>query len=275
MASLKANTSGQNLTFVMVNATTGAGSSAASVSGYVTKDGGSQSAAGGTVTSLGNGQFNYAPTQAETNATDVGFLFTASGYIPCNLDFHTDIVSSAGYVRTDIASVNAIGSSLVTAVNAILGTSLALSFDSGGYPWADVVSVNGVSASAVTTVKAVLGTSVAVPFDSGGLLNADVQSVAASSVAAANVSKTNQAIGRGQVGSGATTTSVTTQSFSFGVGSAGQFIGRTIIFDAGTATTALQGQATSISSNSSAATPTFTVVALTTAPSSADTFSIV
>jgi hypothetical protein len=87
--------------------------------------------------------------------------------------------------------------------------------------------------------------------------------------------KTTDAICRGTVDSAATTTSVTTSAFSPNVGASGQFIGRTMLFDANTTTTALQGQATAITASTNAATPTFTVTALTTAPVSGDTFSIV
>jgi len=48
----------------------------ASVSVLVTKDGGVQTAGGGTLTHEGNGHWNYAPTQAETDATHVAFTFT-------------------------------------------------------------------------------------------------------------------------------------------------------------------------------------------------------
>jgi hypothetical protein len=53
-----------------------------------------------------------------------------------------------------------------------------------------------------------------------------------------------------------------------------QFIGRVIVFDTGTTTAALRGQATVITDYTHA-TLTFTVTALTTAPASGDTFSVV
>jgi hypothetical protein len=100
MASLKKNVGSQNITFCMVT-TSGAADPSATVSVYVVKDNGSQASGGGTVTNSGNGQYNYAPTQAETNATDVGFMFTATGDVPVNLDFHTDIVDANGLPEVD------------------------------------------------------------------------------------------------------------------------------------------------------------------------------
>ena len=96
MASLQKNVASQNFTFCLVFATSGAAAPGLTVSGFVTKDGGAQGATAGTFTSLGNGQYNYAPTQAETNATDVGFLATATGAIPVNIDFHTDLTGAGG-----------------------------------------------------------------------------------------------------------------------------------------------------------------------------------
>lgn len=95
MASLQRNVASQNFTFCMVSASTGAADASATVTVKVTKDNGTQTGGAGTVTNAGNGQYNYAPAQAETNAVDVGFLMTATGDIPVNVDFHTDPVNFA------------------------------------------------------------------------------------------------------------------------------------------------------------------------------------
>lgn len=147
MASLKKNVAGQNFTFCMVSATTGGADTGATVSVKVTKDNGTQASGGGTVTNSGNGQYNYAPTQAETNATCVGFLLTASGDIPVNIDFHTDLVDSNGFLEVDVedwkgatapampanfASLSINGSGFVTVVtnNDKTGYSLTQAFPS-------------------------------------------------------------------------------------------------------------------------------------------------
>lgn len=80
---------------------------------------------------------------------------------------------------------------------------------------------------------------------------------------------------RGTVDSGASTTSIPTSAFSPAGAAADQFKGRIVIFDTDTATAALRGEATDITASTNAATPTLTVTALTTAPSSGDTFSVV
>lgn len=92
--------------------------------------------------------------------------------------------------------------------------------------------------------------------------------------AAANLAKTTAVIGRGTASGTPSTTSIPTSAFSPAGVAADQFKGRIITFDADTTTTALRGQSTDITASSAAATPTFTVTALTTAPVSGDTFSV-
>jgi hypothetical protein len=90
-----------------------------------------------------------------------------------------------------------------------------------------------------------------------------------------SLDKTTSAIGRGTVDSGATTTSIPTSAFTPAGAVADQFKHRVVLFDADTTTTALRGQARTITASSNAAAPTFTVDALTTAPASGDVFSVI
>lgn len=80
---------------------------------------------------------------------------------------------------------------------------------------------------------------------------------------------------RGTVGGSPTTTSLTPSAITPAGAVADQFKGRILIFDNDTSTAALRGQATDITANTSASLPAFTFTALTTAPSSGDTFSVV
>src|SRR5271166_5891611 len=132
MSSLRKNVASQNFTFVMLSATTGAVDASATVTVYVTKDNGSQATGTGTVTNSGHGQYNYAPTQAETNATDVGFLCTATGDIAVNLDFHTDVVDANG-----LPSVNTVDWN---------GTAVS-SPATAGIPDVNVKNINNVAAA--------------------------------------------------------------------------------------------------------------------------------
>lgn len=102
----------------------------------------------------------------------------------------------------------------------------------------------------------------------------NVTSLNGDSTSAANIAKTTRAIGRATASGVPTTTSIPTSACTPAGAAADQFKTRIITFDADTTTTALRGQATDITASTNAATPTFTVTALTTAPVSGDTFSI-
>jgi hypothetical protein len=81
---------------------------------------------------------------------------------------------------------------------------------------------------------------------------------------------------RGTVsGTAPTTTTFTPSALSPAGAAVDQFKGRVIIFDKATTTAALRGQATVILGSTSAALPLLTFEALSDAPVSGDTFSIV
>ena len=76
---MRKNIASQNVA-AQVNSATDGTPLTTGVSVFVTIDGGTQGAGGGTTTHKGNGHWNYAPTQAETNGNHVAFTFThASG----------------------------------------------------------------------------------------------------------------------------------------------------------------------------------------------------
>lgn len=83
---------------------------------------------------------------------------------------------------------------------------------------------------------------------------------------------TNGGLGIGTCGSGCTTTSIVTSSLSPAASVADQFKGRVIIFDYATTSANLRGQGALISAMTSGG--VLTVSALTDAPASGDTFSI-
>jgi hypothetical protein len=83
-----------------------------------------------------------------------------------------------------------------------------------------------------------------------------------------------QSIVTGTVGSGSTTTSVVTSAVGVNAGAADSWKGRILTFAEDTTTAALRNQSTDITANTSGATPTLTVTALTTAPASGDIFTV-
>lgn len=76
------NVAGQVLFFFLRNATTGAAVTGATVTVYMTKDGGSEGTPAGTVAEIGHGLYKLSLAQDDTNANVVGFVFTAAGALP-------------------------------------------------------------------------------------------------------------------------------------------------------------------------------------------------
>lgn len=90
--SLIKNGAGQNFTFGLLNATDGSPLTGATVVAFISKDGGAQASTSGTFSELtptGNGIYNYAITQTETNANEIGVYLTATSAVPFNLMFLT------------------------------------------------------------------------------------------------------------------------------------------------------------------------------------------
>lgn len=192
----------------------------------------------------------------------------ASGVSPTGAVSETDSTNMPGWyqVAANATDTNTLG--LITL------HATATSADPCDMPVAQVVAFDPTAANLAANVVQWNGQTALT--DANNLPKVDVEDINGNATAAQNVSKANQAIGRGTCTTGGSTTSIPTSAWSPGGAGvvSGQFIGRTIIFDANTSTAALQGQATNITANTSGATPTFTVTALTTAPSSGDTFSV-
>jgi len=79
------NLAGQSIQAGLIDKSSGDAVTSGTVTVYLTKDGGIQTAGVGTVEHEGRGQWSYFPTQAETNASVVAFLFTHTSAISANL----------------------------------------------------------------------------------------------------------------------------------------------------------------------------------------------
>lgn len=158
MSNLQKNVASQNMTFGLVNVSTGAALVGATVAVFVVKDNGAQASGTGTVTGCGNGQYNYAPTQAETNATDVGFLFTATNAIPVNYDFHTDVVDANGLPSVNMTDIA--GQTVTAAAGVTFPSSIA--------------SPTNITAGTITTVSGNVNGSVGSVFGAVGSVTGNV-----------------------------------------------------------------------------------------------------
>ena len=76
------NTASQYIYFCLVNATTGAALTGATVTAYRALDNSAQAAATGTTTELANGQYRFNLSQADTNAENGSYLFIATSAVP-------------------------------------------------------------------------------------------------------------------------------------------------------------------------------------------------
>lgn len=85
---MKKNVAGQNIGAQLNSATDGSAITSA-VSVLVTGDNGTQTAGAGTLTHKGNGSWNYAPTQAETNFDHIAFVFTHASGVNVTLNVYT------------------------------------------------------------------------------------------------------------------------------------------------------------------------------------------
>lgn len=86
---MKKNVAGQKIGAQMITASDGSAFTG-TVSVFVTGDGGTQGAGGGSVTHEGNGYHGYAPTQAETNYDHIAFTFTGTGAVSSTVQVFTD-----------------------------------------------------------------------------------------------------------------------------------------------------------------------------------------
>ncbi len=285
---------------------------AANITAYVNKDWAGVNVLGDTSASEidstnAKGWYLFDLTQAESNAdlllftaksstsnvTVVGrdiqtvpanfgaFVINSSGVGNSNLVNIAGSAVSTGSAQlgVNVVQINAVAASSVTTVNANVGTTQPVNFTgTGGSALAksDMVDIAG---AVVATSSAQLGVNVVNFGGASGSFASGIPSVNAGQVngdatAAANLAKGALAIANCTVFGSPTTTSIPTSACSPSGAVADQFKGRTIIFSRATTTTALRGQASDITANTSSSTPTFTVTALTTAPQVGDTFDI-
>lgn len=168
---MKKNVAGQIVGVQMVSATDGSAFTG-TVSVVVTKDGGTQTAGGGTVTHEGNGFHTYTATQGETNADHVGFTFTGTGAVPTTIQVYPSFPQTGdSFTRTYAKGTDITGFNDLSAaqVNTEADTALSdygalkptvggrtLDVSSGGeagVDWANVGSPTTVVGLSGTTVK--------------------------------------------------------------------------------------------------------------------------
>lgn len=228
------NTAGQNIYFQLINATTGAGVTGATVTVRRCIDG-TFAAGGGTVTEdtgggSSSGFYKYAMAQADTNGNNIGLAFTATSAIPVEKTFITTAADPTDSVRFGLTALpNA-------AANAIAGLPV---LNANSLVDVDVKRINAATLAAQALAQSTQ--SICYGTCSGGTT---------------------------------TTAVVSTLVNPASLAAAGQLIGRTIIFLGNSSTAGVQAQASNITANTTGGTPTITFTAMTNAPANGDVFVI-
>jgi len=151
------NTATQYIYFGLINATSGAALTAATVTAYRALDGAAQASATGTTTELGNGQYRFNLSQADTNANNGSYLFTATNAIP--------VEKTVVFTAADPTDATAFGISRIdAAITSRMATYtqptgfLAATFPTTVASPTNITAATGVVLSGVTHTGAVIPT---------------------------------------------------------------------------------------------------------------------
>jgi len=190
---------------------------------------------------------------------------------------------SAGYIlgtnlnatvssRASQTSVDTVDDLLDTEIAAIKADTAAILTDTG-------TTLDGKIDTIDTVVDAIKAKTDSLTFTVAGKVDSNTLAINGSTVAAQMQAKGAKAIATAVVGVGSSTTSIVLASITnatgaLTVGDADQLKGRVFLFDDDTTTTQLQSQGTDITANTTGATPTLTVTALTRAPAAGDAMTI-
>ena len=296
MAILKSSTAYTRMFLIVQTSDHLSGLTGASPTVTLSKAGAAFGAAGGTVTEVSSGWYKIALTTTDTNTIgDLAYHITAASGDATDFvdqvsaiilsDLTTAAIATGVWTDTtagDFTVSASIGKSVMNGVS--LGTGLTINSYTGNTVQtgdayarlgAPVVSVSADLAAVKTDTGNIVTQTNKLTFTVANKVDANTLAMNGNATAAANVAHSMQAITRGTCSGGTTATAVVSTLTSPGsLGASGQLIGRTILFDADTTTTNLQGQASNITASTTGATPTITFTAMTTAPVNGDTFSV-
>ena len=134
------NTAGQYLHFTLINASDGSAITSGTVTGYRTIDGGTQASVSGTITHKGNGQWQLALSQADTNGDEIGYLFTHTNGIPVSITIVTDTLKVGSLSIPTAVSIRQEIDTNSTKLDVAISTRLA----TAGYTAPDNASITNI-----------------------------------------------------------------------------------------------------------------------------------
>lgn len=146
---MRKNVASQNIAAQLNSLTTGAPVTSGTTTVYVTGDGGTQATGSGTVTHEGNGAWNYAPTQAETNFDHIAFTFANTAAISQTLNVYTTFPQTGdNFAR--------LGAPAGASISADIATRMATytqptGFLAATFPGGTVANTTNITAGTITT----------------------------------------------------------------------------------------------------------------------------
>ena len=201
----------------------------------------------------------------------------ASGAITAGV-IATDAIGAAEIAADAVAEIaDAVWDELLAghAISGSAGEALAAS-GAAGDPWTSNIPASYAAGTAGFIIGTNLNATISSRASGANLATANTAIADVATAVAAVKIYPDRTVVRGTVSATSpSTTSFTASALSPAGVAADQFKGRILIFDNDTTTTALRGQATDITASSAAGLPLLTYTALTNAPTSGDTFSIV
>lgn len=147
------NVASQNLPFALVKASDGSALTGATVTARRSIDGGAQANCTGTVSEMGNGQYNLALSQTDTNGNQIGILLTATNAIPVHFSIVTTAANPTDAAAFGLTNLDAaISSRLASASISLSGGAVTVGTnnDKTGYGLAN----NAVDAAQFTQAAA-------------------------------------------------------------------------------------------------------------------------
>lgn len=151
------NVASQYVYFCLVNATTGAALTGATVTARRSIDNAAQAAATGTITEDGNGQYHLLASQADMNGNNIGFLFTATNAIPVSINVVTTACDPTAAATFGITNIDAAITSRMATYTQPTGF-LAATFPATVASTTNITAATGIVLSGVTHTGAVIPT---------------------------------------------------------------------------------------------------------------------
>lgn len=177
------NVASQHLPFCLVNASSGAALTGATVTARRSLDGAAQASATGSVSELGNGQYNLALSQADTNGNQIGILLTATNAIPVHFTLVTTAADPTDPMRFGLTALP----------NAAAGaaTGLITAGATGNVLPTDAITAASIAADAIGAAEIANGAIDAATFATGAITAATFAAGAIDAAAIATDAITN------------------------------------------------------------------------------------